>query len=199
MNPSERVPLELLIRGLRGSGGERLTSPVMVRKPLAELTYLKLRAMSEFVRRSARVLVLDSSDRLLLVQSGGAWLVPGGGVEEGEELADAAVRELREETGLAVTPSELYPVAYTTGHADLGWASGLFRDDFFVHRVTSHNVDPAGLNEFEQQYYGGHHWWTQAELTATRETIYPAGLAALVADLVAGRLPATPIALPWHH
>lgn len=43
------------------------------------------------------------------------------------------------------------------------------------------------------------HWWTQAELAATRETIYPAGLATLVADLIAGRLPVTPIALPWHH
>jgi 8-oxo-dGTP pyrophosphatase MutT (NUDIX family) len=155
--------------------------------------------MTEFARRSARVLVLDASDRLLLVQSGDVWLAPGGGVEEGEGLAEAAARELREETGLTVAPADLYPVAYTTGRADLGWASGLFRDDFFLHRVISHRVDPAGLNEFERQHYRGHRWWAEAELAATRETIYPLDLAALVTDLIAGRLPATPIALPWHH
>ena len=55
--------------------------------------------MAEFVRRSARVLLLDASDRLLLVQSGHAWFAPGGGVEEGERLAVAAARELREEIG----------------------------------------------------------------------------------------------------
>jgi 8-oxo-dGTP pyrophosphatase MutT (NUDIX family) len=112
---------------------------------------------------------------------------------------EAAARELREETGLAVTSAELYPVAYTTGCADLGWASGLFRDDFFLHRVTSHQVDIAGLTEFERRHYRGHRWWTQAELATTRETVYPFNLAALIAGLIAGRLPATPIALPWHH
>jgi 8-oxo-dGTP pyrophosphatase MutT (NUDIX family) len=155
--------------------------------------------VTEFARRSARVLLFDATDRLLLVQSGRAWFAPGGGVEDGEGLADAAVRELREETGLAVTPADLHQVAYTTGRADLGWASGLFRDDFFLCRVTGHRVDPTGLNDFERRYYRGHRWWTHAELTATRETIYPVGLAALVADLIAGRLPASPIALPWHH
>ena len=131
--------------------------------------------MAEFVRRSARVLLLDASDRVLLVQSGHAWFAPGGGVEEGERLADAAARELREEIGLTAAPADLYPVAYTTGRADLGWASGLFRDDFFLHRVTSHQVDPAGLTEFERQHFRGHHWWTHAELAATRETIYLPG------------------------
>jgi hypothetical protein len=60
-------------------------------------------------------------------------------------------------------------------------------------------VDPSGLNEFEREHYRGHHWWTQAELAPAGEAISPSNLAALVADLIAGRLPAAPVALPWHH
>ncbi|HET7699829.1 MAG TPA: NUDIX hydrolase [Candidatus Limnocylindria bacterium] len=55
-------------------------------------------------RLTAIVACVDASGRVLLVrQTGGpyagAWLLPGGGVDEGESLEEGLRRETREETG----------------------------------------------------------------------------------------------------
>ncbi|HEX8959411.1 MAG TPA: NUDIX domain-containing protein, partial [Solirubrobacterales bacterium] len=65
----------------------------------------------------SRCLVLDG-ERVLLVRHtyGSAWHLPGGAVEKGETLAEAARREVREECGLEVGNLSLLGIYYS--HAE---------------------------------------------------------------------------------
>ena len=70
------------------------------------------------VRVGAYAVLVDERQRILLAlwNEGPtpAWTVPGGGVEEGETPEEAAVREVREETGYhGALREELSPVEYT--------------------------------------------------------------------------------------
>jgi 8-oxo-dGTP pyrophosphatase MutT (NUDIX family) len=55
---------------------------------------------------SVTVICRDAAGRVLLVKDAGAgvWMAPGGSIEPHESPADAAVREMWEETGLVVEP-----------------------------------------------------------------------------------------------
>lgn len=155
------------------------------------------------------MLLVDGEQRILLLRyldpPGGPedrhyWLTPGGGVNRRETLAEAASRELREEIGLVVAAADLGPrVAVTSGYADLGWARGRFRDDFFLHRVAAHEVDFGGLDTIETEMVTGYRWWTVDELGTAGEPVYPLGLAPLLTGLLAGVIPSDPVPLPWHH
>ena len=83
---------------------------------------------------SCGVLVRDRAGLVLLGQTTGSarWDIPKGVAEAGEAFADAAVRELREETGLVAGPELLRVVGvfrYLPGKdlALFGWEAGSSR------------------------------------------------------------------------
>lgn len=157
-----------------------------------------------YARHTARVLLMNKEDRLLLFKFGGkrghVWLTPGGGIDEGEALNAAAARELREETGLVVAPEALGGlVAATGGYADMGWAEGVFREDYFFHRVDALDVDMSGFTDYERTSISEHRWWSVDELAATDERVVPWELAPLLTSILRDGPPENVVALPWHH
>ena len=58
-------------------------------------------------------LIFNPEGKMLLVQSHkfhGKWVVPGGHIEVGERMADAVIREAKEETGLDIELTGLFGV-----------------------------------------------------------------------------------------
>lgn len=138
------------------------------------------------IRQAARILVTDSQDRILLFRfsydSGplagmNYWSVPGGGVEPGESVAEAAVRELLEETGIV---AEAFGEPVTENTYDFRLSTGeevAAHDHYFVFRPqTVPPLSRAGLTELERHTLVETRWWSIDDLLATQEHVVPANL-----------------------
>jgi ADP-ribose pyrophosphatase YjhB (NUDIX family) len=82
---------------------------------------------------AASAVVVDQVGRILLHRrnDNDLWSIPGGAMEVGERIADTAVREVKEETGLEVRPEALVGI-YTDPRHVVEYGDGEVRQQFSV-------------------------------------------------------------------
>jgi 8-oxo-dGTP pyrophosphatase MutT (NUDIX family) len=159
-------------------------------------------------RRAARVVLLDSSAQVLLLSAKDPadarkppwWEIPGGGIDPNEATADAARRELHEETG--ITDVEIGPCVWTQ-HSVFSFGGFDFDQHEHIHVAWCDTIDvgelrPAGLEALEVLAFGGARWWALDDLLASEERVLPHRLREFLPELVDGRLPAEPHDITHH-
>jgi 8-oxo-dGTP pyrophosphatase MutT (NUDIX family) len=146
-------------------------------------------------RRVARVVVVDSEDRVLLFDTHLAytrvWMTPGGALNAAETYEQAAVRELWEETGLytdSLSPC-IWMVRFRFEYRGQVYDQ---HERYFLVRVPSAEIsatnrEPAELSEIRE-----HRWWTVTDIRSSPASFRPRNLAALLPPVLAGFYPAAP-------
>jgi 8-oxo-dGTP diphosphatase len=150
-------------------------------------------------RPSSRLLVIDRNNQVLLFRfvfkSGPLagqdyWATPGGALEAGESFADAARRELFEETGI-LTDAVGQEVADQEFVLQLHDGEYVMAEErFFLVRVAGQSVSRDHRTALEIEVMTDHRWWSVEELTSTSDTVFPETLVAILAGIEPADTPA---------
>lgn len=141
------------------------------------------------VRCSARLLIFSPSKRVLLFRfehknnalaGKSYWATPGGGVEPGETYEQAAIRELKEETGIIRDNVGRYVAKKTFEMMLPSGETVLAKERFFVAFSNEEEIHTHGWTENERSVIRRHYWWGLNDLLMTQDLIHPNDIAGLM-------------------
>ena len=146
---------------------------------------MKENSTSPVRRNSARLIVLDPNDRILLFRftpetKAPFWATPGGAVDLGESFAEAARRELLEETGFDIDVGEAIAVQHNRFTAF--WGDEIIAEEHYFHvRTQCSEIDTSGHEAIERRVMTEHRWFESAEISLWPEPVFPENLLELLA------------------
>ena len=155
-----------------------------------------------YFRRGARVLLLDDADRILLARGHDVdqperswWFTIGGGVAVALTGVDAALREVREETGILLDPGALVGPVYTRSAIFDFYRQHCRQDEvLFLARVDDASggggdagtLSRDGWTDVELDVVDEMRWWSLDDLRGVEIEVFPEGLPDLVTPLLGG-------------
>lgn len=165
--------------------------------------------MSAPIRNSVKILLLNPQNELMLMSVndptttasdgqyyGRFWCPIGGGVEPGESLAETALREIYEETGILAEDVELGPAVWY-GEFEF-FLNGIFthmKQTFIVGRTQQMESTLSNLTPFEKSVVEKLAWFSLDQIKNCDEVVYPVVLVDYLPAILAGDYPATPITI----
>ncbi|MFD8740585.1 NUDIX hydrolase [Streptomyces sp. NPDC059618] len=151
-------------------------------------------------RQAARVAVLDPAGAVFMFrydneEVGVHWALPGGGLDPGETPHQAAVREVREETGwtdieLGGTPLCFWEHDFTR----VGVPVRQYEHIFLAYGPRRVPGGELGAFQAAEGILGGR-WWSPDDLSAAVEALWPPRLPELLESVRRDGPPTTPVDL----
>lgn len=158
------------------------------------------------VRNTARILLLNERDRLLLFKMEDirvtskhnprgepVWFPPGGGVEGNETFQEAAKRELWEETGLKEQVKWGPLVWIRNVNLFVNKKETHFVEYYYFARTTGTRISMEHFTDTEKGNYRNHYWWSLDELQISKELIFPKQIVKQLPPLLQGKFPESPV------
>ncbi|MCX7285762.1 MAG: NUDIX domain-containing protein [Novosphingobium sp.] len=133
------------------------------------------------IRRAARILLMDEQDRLLLIRFAPSdrrpfWCGVGGECDPGEDFAAAAVRELHEETGLALDSCGPELARLADDFITLAGEPVTSDERFFRVTTRCFTPDTSRHTAEERELIKEFRWFTREELAHWHEPVFPANI-----------------------